>query len=101
MHFAFYEQRGEYEVALLFGAGVRGSRLSPILEDRAMTAFQLFDSGKIKKILISADNSSPEYDEVRPTRDFLIAQGVKSGAIYLDFAGFDSYDSLYRAKEIF
>ena len=72
-----------------------------MLEDRALAVVDLFSFGKIDKVLISADNFREEYDEVRPTRNFLIEQGIDSGMIYLDFAGFDSYDSLYRAREIF
>ena len=90
-----------YKIALLFGAGVSWNQLSLMLQDRASTVVELFSNEIVDKVLISADNSREEYDEVRPTRDFLIEKGIKSWVVYLDFAGFDSYDSLYRAKEIF
>ena len=90
-----------YDVALVFGAGVWWTHLSHMLEDRAKTATELYKEWIVSTILISADNSHKDYDEVRPTRDFLIKHGVESWAVFLDFAGFDSYNSLYRAREIF
>lgn len=90
-----------YTTALIFWAGVHWDQLSLMYTDRALTALDLYFYEKVDTILISADNSFVDYDEVRPVRNFLIDRWVLSGDIYLDFAGFDSYDTLYRAKEIF
>lgn len=89
-------------VAIVLGARVYpGGRLSPMLEDRIQTALELYQRGKVKRILVSGDHARPEYDEVNAMKDFLLAAGVPASDIFLDHAGFDTYDSLYRAKHIF
>ncbi|MCI5051373.1 MAG: YdcF family protein [Candidatus Pacebacteria bacterium] len=88
--------------ALVLGAGVLDDgSMSPYLEDRVNAAIALYDNEQIENILVSGDNSRNTYNEVEPVKDYLLRQGVFSGDIYLDHAGFDTYDSLYRAKHIF
>lgn len=90
------------DVALILGAKVyRDGRLSDMLKDRADTAIDLYNSGKVKRILMSGDHGTPEYDEVNAVKDYLLEKGVNGEDIFLDHAGFDTYDSIYRAKEIF
>jgi len=89
-------------VALVLGAKVYTSgKLSDILADRALTAKDLYDAGKVRKILVSGDNGSKKYDEVTAVKEFLIGKGVPSADIHLDYAGFDTYDSMYRARDVF
>jgi len=92
----------ETEVVLVLGAKVydRGV-MSDMFQDRVETAFDLYQNGKAKKILISGDHGEKDYDEVNTAKDYLLKKGVESENIFLDHAGFDTYDSLYRAKEIF
>lgn len=87
--------------ALILGARVNGGQLSDILSDRAKTALELYQKEKVEKILVSGDHGREEYDEVNAVKDFLINKGVSPQDIFLDHAGFDTYDSIYRAKEIF
>lgn len=90
------------EVVLVLGAKVfNDGRLSDMLRDRADTAIELYGIGKANKILVSGDHGIPEYDEVNAVKNYLLEKGVKGEDIFLDHAGFDTYDSLYRAKEIF
>jgi vancomycin permeability regulator SanA len=92
----------EAEAALLLGAKVYANGgLSGMLQDRADTAIELYEGGKVKKILVSGDHGTAGYDEVNTIKKYLLEKGVKSEDIFLDHAGFDTYDSLYRAKEIF
>lgn len=92
----------EASVAILLGAGVLSDKsLSDVLRDRALTAVELWETHKIQKILVSGDNASIYYNEVVPVQKFLIEQGVPKEIIFLDYAGFDTYDSVYRAKNIF
>lgn len=87
---------------IVLGAGIRyDGTLSDILKDRADTAIELFQAGKIEKILVSGDNGTMEHNEVVPTQKYLISQGIPKNIIFLDYAGFDTYDSMYRAKHIF
>ena len=96
------DQLPDAEVALVLGAGVyRGGVFSPILHDRVMTALDLYRSGKIKKLLLSGDHGTRYYDEVNAMKKYLLSQNVPPQDIFLDHAGFETYDSLYRARDIF
>ncbi len=68
---------------------------------RIEAAFELYQAGKIDFILVSGDNSRKEYDEPTMMRDDLIALGVPTNKIFLDYAGFRTWDSVVRCKEIF
>jgi SanA protein len=68
---------------------------------RIEAAFELYQAGKIDFILVSGDNSRKEYDEPTMMRDDLIALGVPANKIFLDYAGFRTWDSVVRCKEIF
>ena len=50
---------------------------------------------------MSGDHGKAEYDEVNVMKKFAIEKGVPSEDIFMDHAGFSSYESVYRAKEIF
>lgn len=90
------------EVALILGAKVfTDGRLSDMLRDRADMAIELYNGGKVSKILMSGDHGTKEYDEVNAVKKYLLEKGISGEDIFLDYAGFDTYDSIYRAKEIF
>ena len=61
----------------------------------------LYQAGKIDRILVSGDNSRTTYDEPTCIKEDLIAAGVPDSVIYLDYAGFRTYDSMVRAKDVF
>jgi vancomycin permeability regulator SanA len=89
-------------VAIVFGARVRRSGvLSPVLADRVLTAVELYKAGKVHKLLMTGDNSRKDYDEPTAMKNFAVKQGVPPEDIALDYAGFRTYDSCYRAKAIF
>jgi SanA protein len=90
------------EAALVLGASVhKDGQPSDILADRLETALELYRKGKVEKFLLSGDNGTAGYDEVNSMKDYLLERGVPGEDIFLDHAGFDSYDSVYRAKTIF
>lgn len=90
------------QAAIVLGAAVYGKKtLSPILEDRVLTAIELYRASSVKKILVSGDNREVSYNEVVPVRNYLIARGVPEEDIFLDFAGFDTFDTMYRARHVF
>jgi SanA protein len=100
-----YTQQGHLEkaqVALVLGASVtsRGT-LSPVLKERADLAARLYQSGTVSKILVTGDNGTLEYDEVYPVGKYLLALGIPQEDVFLDFAGFDTYSSMYRARDVF
>lgn len=87
---------------IVLGASVRpDGSLSPILKDRVDTALELYQTKKVKRILVSGDHGQVEYDEVNAMKSYLMEQGVPIEDIFLDHAGFDTYDSMYRAQRIF
>ncbi len=92
----------EKYVAIVLGAKVYSNgNPSDMLEDRLLTAFDLYKAGKVKRFLLSGDHGTTSYDEVDGMKNYLTKLGVKKEDIFLDHAGFDTYDSMYRAREIF
>lgn len=99
--FTFSEDQ-KIKTALILGAGVDSQgEMSDYLRDRVDAAIYLYKNNNIENILVSGDNSRKNYNEVEPVKKYLLDKEVFSGDIYLDHAGFDTYDSLYRAKYIF
>lgn len=74
---------------------------SDMLEDRLLTGIDLYFEFDNIKMLMSGDHGQAEYDEVNPMRNFAISSGVSSEDIFMDHAGFSTYETVYRAKEIF
>lgn len=90
------------DVAIVFGAAVYGNgRLSDILRDRMNTAVQLYQAGTVQKIIVSGDNRFEDYDEPTAMMEYAITQGVAPEDIQPDFAGRRTYDTCYRARDIF
>lgn len=90
------------KVAIVFGAGVWDDGTpTPMLADRVEAAVKLYQIGKIQKILMTGDNSSQDYNEVKAMQRYAIEKGVPAADITLDYAGFSTYESCYRAKAIF
>lgn len=89
------------KVGLVLWAWVKNNYLSDIYRDRLDTAIKAYKTWKIKKILLSWDNWSHDYDEITPAKNYLFENNVKKEDIFLDYAWFDTYDSIYRAKTIF
>lgn len=74
---------------------------SPMLRDRLDTAIALYKKGVAPKLLLSGDNSVPEYSEPDCMYRYALSQGVADEDIFLDFAGFSTYESIYRARDVF
>lgn len=89
-------------VAIVYGAAVlRNGKLSDVLYDRVFTGVELYKAGKVKKILMSGDNSRKGYDEPTAMKNEAVNLGVPEEVIVLDFAGRRTYDTCYRAINIF
>ena len=91
----------DVDCILVLGAGIWGDKPSPMLEDRLLQAISLYEDNVSTKLIMSGDHGRKEYDEVNIMKDFAIQKGVLSENIFMDHAGFSSYESVYRAKEIF
>jgi len=90
-----------YDCILVLGCGVYGDTPSHMLEDRLLQGIELYENGASEKMLMSGDHGRENYDEVNVMKDFALDRGVKSADIFMDHAGFSTYESMYRAKEIF
>jgi len=89
-------------VAIVFGAGYWPSgALSAVLQDRVDTAIALYRAGKVEKLLFSGDNRFVYYNEPAKMLEYALEQGVPREAIVLDYAGRRTYDTCYRARDIF
>ena len=96
------ENAGEgYDCILVLGCGVHGDTPSHMLEDRLLQGIELYEYGASKKMLMSGDHGKENYDEVNVMKDFAVERGVSAENIFMDHAGFSTYESMYRAKEIF
>ena len=89
-------------VAIVFGARVlRDGSPTPALKDRVTTAADLYFAGKVEKLLMSGDNRFVHYNEPQGMKDYALSLGVPAEAIVLDYAGRRTYDTCYRARDIF
>ena len=94
-------KKNDFDCILVLGAGIIGEKPKPMLEDRLITAIELYESGIAPKILVSGDHEYDNHDEVNIMKNYLIENGIPSNNIFMDHAGLSTYDSIYRAKEIF
>lgn len=93
----------QHDVALILGTSkyTRKGYINPYFQNRIDAAAQLYHTGKVKKILVSGDNGHKSYNEPRDMMQSLIAKGIPAKDIILDYAGFRTFDSVVRAKEVF
>lgn len=74
---------------------------SPILEDRLKTGVSLYHRGVAPKLLLTGDDGQVEYNEVQAMKNYAVSAGVPEEDVFLDHAGFSTYDSVYRASYVF
>ena len=90
------------QAVVIPGAAIlQSGALSEIFRERVDLAIRLYEAGKVSKILVSGDNSTVSHNEVNPVRKYLLAKGIPDSDIFLDHAGFDTYSTVYRARDIF
>ena len=87
---------------LVLGCGVRADGTpSDMLHDRLLRGVALYEMGAAPKLLMSGDHGSAEYDEVAVMKQFAVDRDIPAADVFMDHAGFSTYESIYRAKEIF
>lgn len=95
-------QISEVDCILVLGCGVwEDGTPSHMLEDRLKRSLELYEQGASEKLLMSGDHGREDYDEVNVMKSFAVDRGVPSENVFMDHAGFSTYESIYRAKEIF
>ena len=93
---------GDYDCILILGCGVLpNGEPTAMLNDRLLKGLELYEAEAAPKIIVSGDHGSVEYDEVNAMKSFLTDKGVPSEDIFMDHAGFSTYESIYRARDIF
>ncbi len=92
----------DIDCIIVLGCQVKNDgRPSDMLKDRLDRGVELYELGAAPKIIMSGDHGQKEYDEVNTMKQYAVDAGVPSEDIFMDHAGFSTYESIYRAKEIF
>ena len=88
---------------LVLGSQIRGRRLSPVLQDRVDAGIRMMENHRGKKLLLSGDHGQIYYDEVNAMRLYVLenAPAIPEEDIFMDHAGFSTWDSMYRARDVF
>jgi vancomycin permeability regulator SanA len=90
------------KVGLVLGAGVLPDGTpTPYLQGRIQAAVELYKAGRVDVLLMSGDNSTKHHNEPTVMKKYAVELGIPAAKVYMDYAGFSTYDSCYRAKEIF
>ncbi|AYE34375.1 SanA/YdcF family protein [Clostridium septicum] len=87
---------------IVLGAGVKNDgEPSDILIDRLETALKIYKEDKSDTFVLTGDHGKEDYNEVRAMKDYIMKHDINEKRVFMDHAGFSTYDSMYRAKEIF
>lgn len=89
----------DVDCIIILGAGIWNDKPSHMLEDRLLVGIKLYENNVSNKIIMSGDHGKVDYDEVKVMKEYAIKKGVPSEDIFMDHAGFSTYDSIYRAKK--
>ena len=93
---------GEVDCILVLGCQVKESgEPSHMLRDRLQRGVEVYKLGVADKLLMSGDHGRTDYNEVETMKQYAIEEGIESADIFMDHAGFSTYESIYRAKEVF
>lgn len=91
-----------FDCVLVLGAGLYGEyEPSPMLEERLNRGIEVYNSGCTNRILMSGDHGTDGYDEVNSMKLFAVEKGVERDNVFMDHAGFSTYESMYRARDVF
>lgn len=95
------KKEDDYDCILVLGAGVRNGEPSKMLKERLDTGIEIYDKNLINTFIMSGDHGRKNYDEVNVMKNYALELGIPSSSVFMDHAGFSTYDSLYRAKYVF
>ncbi len=91
----------DVDCIMVLGCGVWDDEPSPLLADRLQRGVEVYKLGAAPKILMSGDHGQEDYDEVNVMKQYALDEGISESDIFMDHAGFSTYESMYRAVEIF
>lgn len=96
------KQLEDVDCVLILGCGVKtNGKPSDMLVDRLDTGIKVYQAGVSDRLLMSGDHGRVSYDEVNTMKNYAMERDIPSEHIFMDHAGFSTYESLYRANEIF
>jgi SanA protein len=101
--FTNIEEVPSAQATMILGAGVSTSgTISFVARDRVEAALDLYHRGKAKKVIISGDHGRKNYDEVNSMKNYIkLMHHIDDQDIFLDHAGFSTYESMYRGRDVF
>ena len=94
-------KNNNFDCIMVLGAGLWDGEPSPMLQERLDFGIIAYKTGCSEKLLMSGDHGRVEYDEVNKMKDVAIESGVPADNIFMDHAGFSTYESMYRARDVF
>ncbi|MBQ8895830.1 MAG: YdcF family protein [Clostridia bacterium] len=93
---------GDIDCIIVLGAGLKSDGSpSNLLYERILCGADLYLAGASSRLLLSGDHSRVDYNEVGAMKSYMLSRGIAANVVFTDHAGFDTYDTMYRAKEIF
>lgn len=96
-----YSKISDADCIIVLGAGIWGNEPSPMLADRLQQGIDLYHAGVAPKIIMSGDHGRVDHDEVNLMKNYAMDRGVPSEDIFMDHAGFSTYESMFRARDVF
>lgn len=91
----------DFDCIMVLGAGLWDGEPSPMLRERLDFGLEAYNTGCSAKFLMSGDHGNEDYDEVNAMKDYVMENGVDGDSVFLDHAGFSTYESMYRARDVF
>ncbi len=94
-----YEELSSHNFDCVMVLGARKG--SPMLDERLEFGLKAYETGCSEKLLMSGDHGTESYDEVNFMKDYAVTNGVEADNVFMDHAGFSTYESMYRARDVF
>lgn len=90
------------DAIIVLGAGVKNDGTpSDILADRLETSIEVYNEDTAGALILSGDHGREEYNEVGAMKEYVLKKNIDESIVFMDHAGFSTYDTMYRSKEIF
>lgn len=91
----------DFDCVMIMGAGLWDGKPSPMLRERLNFGLDVYNTGCTDRIMMTGDHGRDNYDEVNAMKDYAIENGVSADNVFMDHAGFSTYESMYRARDVF
>lgn len=91
----------DFDCVMIMGAGLWDGKPSPMLRERLNFGLDVYNTGCTDRIMMTGDHGRENYDEVNAMKDYAIENGVSADNVFMDHAGFSTYESMYRARDVF